>query len=123
MVQHLVVVPGQLVRVHEDVDICETCVVVDDVGEVHHCFVAFGLGQGQVLRARVTRGGAVARWVGVVDELRDIGWEGCVVVEPGHVFGRDVADDHGFGVVASWRFNFARTKGRNVVEPRSFFSG
>ena len=41
-----VVVPGVLVRVHENHDVWKVGVVVNYVGEVDHCFVAFVGGKG-----------------------------------------------------------------------------
>lgn len=103
-VEQVVVVPRGLMRVDEDGDVAEDVVVVDDVGEVRHDFVAFVLGH-RVLGA------------GVVDGVRD-SFEGWIIAEfvldPIDGFLARAGDDERAGEVLRWVVRrWCRDCGRN----------
>jgi nucleoside phosphorylase len=57
MIEKLVIVPGIAMGVHEDVDVGQVIVVIDDISQVDHDFVAF-----------IFRGMERRRWIiGYVD--------------------------------------------------------
>ena len=92
-VEHVVVVPGDGVGVHEDGDVGEGVVARDDVGEVGHHLVAFVEGDGV--------GGVVV--VDGVDEGFEEGVWGEGEGRPGGVFRTGAGDDEGAcAVERSW---------------------
>lgn len=95
-VEEVVVVPGAEVGVHEDRDVRQVgvVVVVDDVGQVDHGFVALVKGDGVVVSW--VGGGDVAGGVDVdgVDGQREGGVGFCELVGPeGDFFGESGEDE------------------------------
>jgi hypothetical protein len=89
LVLELVVVPGDEVGVGEDGHVAERRIVVDDVGEVDHGFVAFVAGQD------VGRDGGVDD----VDGAGDVRGTGGEVAGPEGFFVVFAAEDEGEGCV------------------------
>lgn len=110
-IEEVVVVPGELVAVHEDTDVGEVFVEFYDVRQVGHDFVTL-----------------VLRWVvwcfGVVGHVDDLGESGAqvVLIEPGDIVGLHPCHDEVACVLSCGRANWCDADGTGVkakgVRPR-----